>query len=110
MPKNVWLSEDATGILSKVEYDPKTNQMIGLVLPIDFDSGMPIPFSFMARNAEEIDSNMQRTKSCSVYVIMAQPLVENAPPFMLQLFGTDNKFRSRDVLQRWKFTSAELER
>lgn len=50
LTKYVWLSGDAPGIIAKVEFDPKTNQMIGLVLPIDPNSGMLIPFSFLARN------------------------------------------------------------
>lgn len=41
---------------------------------------------------------------------MAQPLIEHAPPFVLQVFGTDNKFKSQDVLLRWKETVEELKR
>lgn len=41
--KRVWLSEDATAIVSKISYDPKTNQLIGLVLPLN-NNGCPIPF------------------------------------------------------------------
>jgi hypothetical protein len=36
----VWISEDGTRILEKVEYDPQTNQLVGLVLPLEKD-GMP---------------------------------------------------------------------
>lgn len=108
--KCVWLSEDATGIVEKVEFDPKTNQMVGLVLPTDFQTGMPMPFSYLARNTEEIHGNMKCNKSAHVYVIMAQPLVKHVPPYVLQLFGTDNKFSSENILLRWKHTVDELER
>lgn len=110
LEKNVWLSEDATGIVTKVEFDAKSNQMIGLVLPVNATTGMPIPFAYMASNEKEIRKNMQKyNQSTHVYVVMAQPL-KNVPPFMLQLFGTDNKFQTQDVLLRWKHTRSELER
>lgn len=103
LPMYVWLSEDATRITSKIEFDPKTNQMVGIVLPMEECNGMPI-------NPEEIRKNMQKNKSNNAYVVMAQPLVENIPPFMIQLFGTDNKFRAKDVILRWRHTIQELDR
>lgn len=108
LEKNVWLSEDATGITAKVEFDLNTNQMVGLVLPIDTRTGMPKPFSYLARNEEEIFKNMEREKSNYVYIVMAQPLVQGVPPFILQLYGTDSKFKTQDVLFRWRHTVDEL--
>jgi hypothetical protein len=37
LPLKVWISEDGTRILDKVEYDPQTNQLVGLVLPLEKD-------------------------------------------------------------------------
>lgn len=110
VPLRVWLSEDASGIVSKIEFDPQTNQMIGIVLPMDSSTGMPTAFTYLARNAEEIELNMRQNKSTLVYVVMAQPLVKNVPPFILQLFGTNNKFKTSQVLQRWKHTINALNR
>lgn len=106
----VWLSEDATSIVSKIEFDAKTNQMIGIVLPMNSSTGMPIPFTYLAKNEEEIQLNMQKSKSNYVYIVMAQPLAINVPPFIFQLFGTDNKFKAAQVLLRWNHTVAELNR
>lgn len=108
--KCIWLSEDASGIVSKIEYDPQTNQMIGIVLPICHETGFPIPFTYLARSANEIEANVDKPKSAYVYVVMAQPLKEGAHPFILQIFGTDNKFKSENVLKRWKHTVDILER
>lgn len=109
--KVVWLSEDATGIVAKIEFDPQSNQMIGLVLPINSTTGLPMPFSFLARSANEIKYNIdKKAKSSLVYIVMAQPLIPKAPPFLLQMFGTDNKFKTQDVLFRWRHTVQELER
>lgn len=106
----VWISEDGTSNVVKVEFDPKTNQMIGIVLPIDVTTGMPIPFTFLASSEEEIYKNMKCKKSTHAYIVMAQPIAKNIPAFVLQLFGTDNKFATQDVLLRWKHTRSELEK
>lgn len=107
----IFLSEDASGIISKVEYDPKSNQLIGLVLPIASGSGMPIVFSFKASSQSEIQRLMElQAKSTLVYIIMAQPLMEHTPPFVLQIFGTDNKFTTINVMDRWICTAQELKR
>lgn len=53
LPLIVSLSEDATRIVIRIQYDARTNQLIGFVLPLDIN-GMPIPFSFKALYTEEI--------------------------------------------------------
>lgn len=108
LPLRVSLSEDATRINPSVSYDPKTNQLVGFPLPLD-TRGMPIPYSFLARNVKEIrehyDSNIT---SSNAYVQMAQPLSRNVPPFCLMTFLTDNRFKAETVLSRWNFTTDEL--
>lgn len=109
--KCVFLSEDASGIISKIEYDPKTNQLVGLVLPLNGENGMPISFSFMASSSTDIQDIMQTAiESKLLYLVMAQPLIEQVPPFVLQIFGTDGKFESKNVLQRFQHTIAELKK
>ncbi|XP_067210201.1 uncharacterized protein [Linepithema humile] len=108
LPPTIWISEDATRITGKIQYDSSTNQLIGLVLPLNKD-GMPISYSFLARSAKEIEHHFSKEKTASlVYAIMAQPIAEHTGPFCLSLFGTDNKFTSQDVITRWKFVLKEL--
>lgn len=109
-PKYVWLSEDATAITSKVTYDPKSNQLIGLVLPIDEKTGCPKAYTYIASNAEAIKRHLMASKSTVLYIVMAQPIDESIPPFVLQMFGSDNRFHTSDVLKRWKYTKIELEK
>lgn len=45
-PKTVWLSEDGSGIVSKVAYDSSTNQSVGVVLPTDSNTRFPISFCY----------------------------------------------------------------
>lgn len=108
--KSVWLSEDATVITAKVTYDPTTNQLIGLVLPLDGATGCPIAFTYIAENAERIKEHLMQPKSTVLYIVMAQPLSEEVPPFILQMFGSNNRFDTANVLKRWKYTRAELEK
>lgn len=110
LQNQIWLSEDASGIVTKVEYDSFTNQPVGLVLPINSKNGIPIPYTFVPNTHQEIEQFMQESKSSLVYIVMAQPLKENVPPFILQIFGTNNTFTAQNVFQRWQHTIQELEK
>lgn len=110
LPLVVSLSEDATRITAKISYDPATNQSIGFALPLDDDS-MPVPFSFPARSASEIERHFQNQSnfvSSSVYIQMVQPLDENCPPFTLLMFLIDNTFTANKVINRWIFQASKL--
>lgn len=110
-PRKVWISEDGSGIVAKVSYDSSSNQLVGLVLPIDKTTGMPIRFTFSPHTVEDINQQItQNSKSTLVYVILAQPIVDHVPPFILQVYGTDNKFTSENVLMRWQHIKDQLAR
>lgn len=108
--KSVFLSEDGSGILKKVVYDPKSNQLTGLVLPTNKKNGMPIIYSFEAKSAELIRKYVEEPHANLIYIVVAQTMNENAAPFILQLFGTDNKFETASVLKRWMHTEDELKK
>lgn len=105
------LSEDATRIEGKVQYDVRTNQLIGFILPINSDSGLPIPFTFKVRSANEIVEHFSNQNPTANYVntVMAKP-VGNAPAFCLLIFGSDSKFTAREVANRWEHIISELEK
>lgn len=110
LPLLVCVSEDGTRMVGKICYDPHDNKLIGFSLPLN-DDGMPITDLFMARNAAEIEGhflNKDNSVSTIAYTIMVQPLSETAIPYILTLFGTDNKFNAMDVMQRWNFIKTEL--
>lgn len=108
-PRTIWLSEDATVITQKVVYDVRTNQLIGIVLPFD-GNGMPISYSYRAQSIDDIERFMKMPQSTVANTIMAQPIKLKSAPFVLQLFGNDNKFSTNDVLKRWEFTETELKK
>lgn len=109
-PKSVWLAEDASGIITKVSYDSTTNQMVGVVLPTNENTGMPVPFPYVPSNINEIEAYLKLPKASSVYAIIAQPIKENVPPFVLQIYGIDNTFTSTEVMKRWRHTKKELKK
>lgn len=109
-PNAVFLSEDGSGVVRKVVYDSRTNQMVGLVLPFDDTTGMPQPFSFQAKSEAAIRQFMELPQATLVYIIVAKPLKRDAPPFILQIFGTNNKFETTHVMKRWRHTVNELKK
>lgn len=105
----VALSEDATRIEGKIQYDARTNQLVGFILPMDFKSGLPIPFAYKARSAEEVVEHFSNGTSIASYLItiMAKP-IGSAPAFCLLIFGSDNRFSAQLVANRWKFITSQL--
>lgn len=109
LPLVVSLSEDGTRNDGRVEYDSSTNQMIGFVQPISQQTGMPIPFSYKARNAAEMFQHFASgtDQSHFVNVVMAQPVAKVAP-FCLLVFGSNGKYTTEDVAKRWSFLEDQL--
>lgn len=108
LPLVVCLSEDATRIVDKTQYNPSTNQISGFVAPLK-ENGMPVAFNYPARNAEEIAQHFLNENSVSTFVniIIAQPLGD-VSPFCLLVFGSDNKYTADQVKKRWLYIKAEL--
>lgn len=109
LPLWVSLSEDATRVENRIQYDGRTFQVIGLVLPTNESNGMPIPFSYKGRNATEILQYFSRRIPVAHFVntIIAQPLAD-APSFCILIFGSDNKYKAMTVAKRWEYISKEL--
>lgn len=109
LPLAVALGEDATKVRDYVQYSSINNQLIGFTLPISNVTGLPIPFSYPARNATEIFDHFCNGNSVSTFinVIMAQPMAD-VPPFCLLVFGSDSRYTTNDVSNRWKFIVAKL--
>lgn len=106
----------ATRINGRIQYDSDSNQVMGFSLPID-DQGMPIPLSFPARSAAEIESyfydpetKAERQPAGLVNVTMAKPINKNIPAFCILDYSTNAKYDANDVYNRWNYIAAELNR
>lgn len=106
-PLWVSLSEDATRIENRIEYDPNTNQLIGFVLPLNEENGMPEPFVYKAESAVQIVEHFNAPISDSLTTIMAQPL-GGSSSFCLMVFGSDNRYTANDVSKRWQHIVSTL--
>lgn len=102
LPKRVWISEDGTRVTAKIEYDEKSNKIIGFTLPLT--DGLPKTDAYIATSAKAIEDYFRQCiKSHYAYVIMAQPLSDKASSYCLGLFGTDNRFSANHVKYRWNY-------
>lgn len=105
----MWVSEDATVMSGQVQYDPTTNQVVGLVLPLN-ENSMPLTYFFKATSAKAMEHYFKNYIPVTfLYVYMVQPLDQNATPFCINIFGTDNSMSFIDVCKRWDYMTKLLE-
>lgn len=107
---DIWISEDGSGIVPQIQYDPVQDELVGMTLAFDDKTGCPKKFVSTAKDDAEIRKFIEYGKSTLVYIVMAIPINEDIPPFILQLFGTNNKFKALDVVRRWVHTVHELKK
>lgn len=109
LPKFVWVSEDGTRVNGRIEYDSITNKIVGFVLPLS--KGLTQVKRFIASSSPVIQEYFQGgVKASYAYVIVAQPLTPGSPSYCVGMFGTDNKFNHKDVIERWKYIKNEAEK
>ena len=96
----VSISEDATAIVSRRQFDPKTNSVTGCSLPLQ-KRGLPEAKDAVVDNAIDIIKMFENhEKATVIMVVMAQPLADGFPPIRIASFGTDNRFTFQDVKNR----------
>ncbi|CAF2961111.1 unnamed protein product [Rotaria sp. Silwood2] len=99
-----FIAEDATAVVPKVTYDTTSNSFVGFSLPLD-KNGLPIAKSYATDSFTRFEqwySNIPRAKLLNACLV--QPLsssLNNISPYLLTAYGTDNKFKSSDVISRW---------
>lgn len=109
-PFIVALSEDATAVTGRIQFDSARNQIVGFTLPLD-SNGVPIVGRYPATSASLIAEYFkQKSTSRYAYCVMAAPLKEGAPSFCLVFYGTDNKFTAAEVTSRLAWTKGALEK
>ena len=109
-PKLVSIGEDATRVISRIDYDNETDRLVGFVLPCD-DSGLPVVDTYLAVSFDSIKESFSNGEVAKyAFVYMAQPLCQNVPAFCLACLVTDNKFTAEQVLKRWKHINLECKK
>ena len=109
-PFIIAISEDATRIISRVDYDSETNRLVGFVLPCGSDS-LPLADSFLAVSLEGIKECFKSQEiSKFAYVFMAQCISQHVPAFCLGCIGSNNCFNATDVLQCWQYIFSQCQK
>jgi hypothetical protein len=97
-------AEDSTAIVPKITYDTTSDTFIGFSLPLD-DNGVPIIKSYSTNSfirLEQWYSDLSQATLLNACLI--QPLstsIKNISSYLISAYGTDNKFKSSDVILRW---------
>jgi len=74
-PFDVIISEDATRITNRIEFDPKTNELVGLLAPINPNTGMPTENFFKATKPSKILEFVSNYKHAPyLQTIVAKPM------------------------------------
>lgn len=109
-PSIISVGEDATRVISRVEYDCETDRCVGFVLPLN-KYGLPEIDSFLAVSFKAIEQMFSKNQMAKyAYVYMAKPLAVDAPSFCLACFGTDNKFTAEHVMLHWQYICQECQK
>lgn len=102
--KYAFASEDCTGVIQKVSYDRQSNSFIGFSLPLR-NNGFPQPSTFRIESYSDLEETFKNETLSSLLNIHAiQPITRQdqpSSPFFISAYGTDNKFDSYDLINRW---------
>ncbi len=106
----VYVSEDCTGIISKVQYDTETNSFVGFCIPLV--NGLPAMRHYQTDSFLELEDWFETiNQSTLVNIHTIQPITSiTSPPFLLSSFGTDNKADSISILSRWLYVFEQCQK
>lgn len=108
-PLVVSWSEDATRITGGVEYKPQTDELTGLVVPLNKSTGLPSG-SMKCPSPQAVLDHLKRCPVArNVQLTLVQPLVVGAAPFCVNYYCTDNKFTAEDVKLKWEYANQLFE-
>lgn len=101
-PLVVCWSEDATRITGGIEYKPSTDQITGLVAPLDETTGLPNCNMECSSPQAVLDLLRKHSIGRNVQLAMVQPMLQGASPFCVNYYCTDNRFSTEDVTKKWE--------
>ncbi|KAF5281748.1 hypothetical protein FQR65_LT14543 [Abscondita terminalis] len=71
LPLAVWISEDGTKIIGRIQYCPVTNKIVGFVLPLD-ENGFPRTESFLMLENVDYEPESKNIYNSSIVNILCQ--------------------------------------
>lgn len=108
-PKHVIVSCDETRVSRKIEYDFKSDKLVGLTAPINQVTGFP-DLSEMKTSipSEILETIGTRSLSSYVDVFMLKPLTPGSASMCITAIPTDNKYTKSDKLKQFNHIVCEL--
>jgi hypothetical protein len=107
----VSISEDATAIISKREFHLRYNRILGGSLPLRYNGLPDRKYCGVVNSVEDIVQYFKHFKAAIVmFVIMAQPMADDAPAIRIGTFASDNKMTSLDVKNRHTYVKKCLKK
>jgi hypothetical protein len=102
--KYAFCGEDSTAVIPKVSYDARSNSFVGFTLPLK--NGFPCCQFYSTNSLDELKSwqnEVEKSSLLNVHVIQALTPVNQIQlsPFLLSAYGTDNRYKAHDILNRW---------
>lgn len=101
--KFVFAAEDCTAVVPRIVYDCQTSTFIGFTPPLEY--GLPQIDSFSTDSFSELENWFDTlTRSHFLNLQMVQPINQRpipSSPFVLSAYGTDNRFKTDDILMKW---------
>lgn len=111
LPSAVWLSEDDTKLASVLKYNSKSNEIIGLDLPIG-DDGLPITGSYKFTSVKTAMTHIKNNPmSAYLKLVACRVLQKDAYKFIILAYGTSSGGvggQTAGVKMRWKTISDAL--
>ncbi|CAF2127717.1 unnamed protein product [Rotaria magnacalcarata] len=98
----VFIVEDATSSICRIDYDATSNSFIGFSSPLI--DGVPQPNFFQTENFEQLElwfNEIDKAKFINLY--MLKSLVLSDPPFIFAAYGSNNKAKAIEILKKWLF-------
>lgn len=98
----VIISEDATRISNRVEYDSDSNQLFGLQPELDMITGLTKQNFFKISTPSNFLSMLTEYRSAPyLQVVTAKPMTIGSPARIIAVFPTDNRYTTQIVISRW---------
>ena len=97
-----FIAEDATTSICRIDYDARSNSFIGFSAPLV--DGIPQSNYFQTDNFEQLElwfAEEDKAKFINLY--MLKSIVLSEPPFILAVYGSNNKAKAIEILKRWIF-------
>lgn len=108
-PLQGFVSEDQTKVTSQLKYCSASNRIVGLIGPLDGDTGLPNCNIFEFQSMDKAYQLVQSHKKAEyVNILMFQTLTSGAMSFCLTIYGSDNSFNFSHAINRWKTTRNAL--